>query len=193
MKTTLQTIRKYARKPEQIDAGKNGNELIFYYFGEMLPEQWCDDVDKYGIRHTGWFTRADGTTCKDGSGKCRGIVVSLPAAPGFPDGRHLAGYWWGDNDERVLWPELYADEKEAAQAADSHAEYMAEHEREHDERWQAARDIESDIDDALHRLRECIALRHHQCMAYVRGEISELIETIREKRETLATEYADYA
>lgn len=191
MKTTLQTIRKYARKPEEVDMGKNANEHVFYYHGRLLPEQWCNEVNR-NIRHTGWFTRADRTTYKDGSGKCRGIVVSLPAAPGFPDGRHLAGYWLGDNDERVLWPELYADENEAAEAADSHAERMAESEREYDEKFQAARNLESDIYDALHRLRECIALRHRQCMAYVRDEISELIETIREKRETLATEYSDY-
>lgn len=191
MKTTLQTIRKYARNPEEIDVGKNDSEPIFYYFGKLLPEQWCDEVNR-NIRNTGWFTFADGTTYKDGSGIARGIVVSLPAAPGFPDGRHLAGYWWGDNDERVLWPELYADENEAAQAADSHAEYMAESERAYNEKWQTARDLESDIDDALSRLRECIALRHRQCMAYVRDEISELIETVREKREILATNYAGY-
>lgn len=191
MKTTLQTIRKYARKPETIDIGKNDNEPVFYYFGELLPEQWCDEVYR-GIRHNGWFTSADGTTFKDGSGKCRGIVVSLPAAPGFPNGRHLAGYWWGDNDERVLWPELYFDADTAACAADRHAERMAEAEREHNEKWEAARDIENDIETAFHRLRECIALRHRACMAYVRDEIRDLIETIREKRETLETEYADY-
>jgi len=192
MKTTLQTIRKYARNPNDIDTGKNDNEPVFYYFGELLPEQWCDEVYR-GIHHIGWFTRADGTTFKDGSGKCRGIVVSLPAAHGFPNGRHLAGYCWGDNDERVLWPELYMDADTAACAADRYAERMAEAEREYNEKWEAARDIENEIETAFHRLRECIALRHHQCMAYVRDEIRELIETIKEKRKTLETEYADYA
>lgn len=140
MKTTLQTIRKYAHKAaDTIDVGGHGGDPVFYYFGDLLPEQWCDDVCR-SIRHTGWFTFEDGTTYKDGSGKARGIVVELPAAPGFPSGRFLAGYYyWGDNDERVLWPELYADPDDCARAADSHAEQFADVQREDNARWNAAR------------------------------------------------------
>lgn len=195
MKTTLATLQKHGGK--SIDAGFNTDsrgrrEPVFYYFGEMLPERRADDVDKYGIRHNGWYTNEHGETCRDGSGLAWGIVVELPAMPGYPDGRFLAGYRWGDNDEGVLWPELYADEMDAARMADEHARIFAEIEREENTKFNAARDIESDIDDALHRLRECLAMRHRACLAYVRDEIRELCETIRDKRETLATEYADY-
>lgn len=194
MKTTLVTLQKHGGK--SIDAGFNtdsrGNkEPIFYYFGEQLPESYCDDISCH-IRHTGWFTNDDGTTYKDGSGKSRGIVVTLPAMPGFPDGRFLAGYVWGDNDERVLWPEIYNNEQDAAQAADSHAEIFADIQREDNAKLNAARDLENDIEDAFTRLRECLALRHRACMAYVRDEIAELCETIRDKRETLKTDYGDY-
>jgi hypothetical protein len=192
MKTTLQTIRKYARKAtDTIDVGRQENEPVFYYFGDLLPEQWCDEVCR-NIGHTGWFTNYDGTTYKDGSGNVRGIVVELPAAPGFPNGRFLAGYCWGDNDERVLWPQLHDDSDDAARCADSHAEHFADKQREDNARFNAARTLECEIDDALTRLRECIALRHRQCMAYVRDEIAELCQAIRDKRETLQTEYADY-
>jgi hypothetical protein len=194
MKTTLKTLQKHGAA--SIDAGFNTDsrgqkEPIFYYFGEMLPESYCDNIDR-SIGHTGWYTNYDGTTYKDGSGKARGVVVELPKMPGFPDGRFLAGYMWGDNNERVLWPELYSDNTEAARAADSHAEYFADIERENNRKWNAARDIETAIDEKLTRLRECIALRHKACMDYVRGEIADICEAIRSNRETLETEYADY-
>lgn len=188
MKTTLQTIRKHAKSPEQIDIGKNDNEPVFYYFGRLLPESYCDEL-LTSIRHTGWFTNEHGETFKDGSGTARGIVVSLPSRPGFPDGVHLAGYCWGDNDERVLWPECFADELDAARMADEHARVFADNQREHDIQWNAAREIENEIEESLQRLRECIALRHRACMEYARSEISELIEAIRDKRETLETEF----
>lgn len=194
MKTTLATVHKHGNKT--IDAGFNtdsrGNrEPVFYYFGSQLPEQYCDELNS-SIGHTGWHTNSDGVTCKDGSGEARGIVVALPAMPGFPDGRFMAGYVWGDNDERVLWPEVYADSSDAARMADNHAERFADMQREDNEKWETARTLEIDIEDALTRLRECLALRHRQCMTYVRDEITELCETIRDKRETLAADYAQY-
>lgn len=197
MKTTLATIRKYARNPGAIDSGFNtdarGNkEPVFYYFSEELPESFCDGVDK-SIRHTGWYTNDDGTTYKDGSGKARGIVVNLPASPGFPDGRFLAGYYWGDNDERAVYPDVFSDEKEAARYADSYAEQYAEMAREDNRKFEAARHLENEIETAFTRMRECLALRHRACMSYVRDEIAELCESIRNKRQTLRTEYADYA
>ncbi|UZZ64576.1 hypothetical protein [Curvibacter phage PCA1] len=189
MKTTLATIRKHSRVPSSIDQGKNWNEPVFYYFGQLLNEQWCDDVNR-AIRHTGWFTNEDGTTYKDGSGKARGVVVTLPSRPGFPGGVHLAGYVWCDNDERVIWPDCFSDEDEAARYADQYAEKFADEQRGHDIKWNEARRLEDKEESKLQRLRECLALRNHQCFKSMRDEVSELVQAIKDIRETLSNEYA---
>ena len=141
-------------------------------------EKYADEVSS--IDHTGWFTDVDQ------SEKARGIVARLT------HGRFIAGYHWDSNDERVYFPEIFDDEDDAARAADSHAESFAEIAREDSEKYDAARDLENTIEDSLQRLRECLVLRHRQCMGYVRDEIAELIETIRDARQSLATEYAEY-
>ena len=87
---------------------------------------------------------------------------------------------------------LYSDKKDAADVADEHARVFAKLQREDNAKFNAARDLETGIEDALTRLRECIALRHKACMDYVRAEIVDLCESIRDKRETLRTRYADY-
>lgn len=186
MKTSLKTVQKHLGKT--VDAGFNNKEPVFYGYG--IAYQAAHDT--MHIEHTGWHTNDDGTTYKDGSGKAWGAVATLPAMPGFSEGRFLAGYHWGDNGETVLWPELYSDKKDAADRADEHARVFADNAREDNAKFNAARDLETDIEDGLTRLRECIALRHKACMDYVRDEIVELCEAIRDKRETLRTEYADY-
>ena len=191
MNISLQTLRKYAKNPEQIAIGKNGGDPVFYYFDDLLPYAWADDVCS-GIRHTGWFTNADGETFTDGSGEARGIVAQLPPAPGFPSGRFLAGYWAGDNGESVIWPELYKDENDAARMADEHARIFAESALENSEKYAAAQKLEIDTEDATQRLRECLVLRNVACMRYVRDEIAVLLETIRSNRDALRTEYANY-
>ena len=134
----------------------------------------------------GWYTNHDGTTYKDGSGLCTGIVARLP------HGRFVAGYHWGDNGERVWFATIYSDEADAAHAANGHAESWAEIRRDDSENYENARKLEREIEDAFARLRECLALRHKACMAYVRDEAHQLCEKIRTARETLKTEYADY-
>ena len=180
MKTSLKTVQKHLGKT--VDAGFNNKEPVFYGFS--VAHENAHDITR--IAHTGWYTN------DDGSGKAWGAVATLPAMPGFPEGRFLAGYHWGDNGETVLWPELYSDKKDAADRADEHARVFAELQREDNAKWTAARHLETDIEDGLTRLRECIALRHKACMDYVRDEIVELCKTIRDKRETLRIEYADY-
>jgi hypothetical protein len=143
-------------------------------------EQDAHDVEGIRIDHTGWFTDIHGDE------KAVGIIAKLPR------GRFLAGYRWTSNDERVYYPEIYADAIDAARGADSHAESFADIAREDSEKYEEARKLENKIEDSLIRLRECIVLRHSQCMSYVRDEARELVETIREARESLRTDYADY-
>lgn len=107
-------------------------------------------------------------------------------------GRFIAGYRWTSNDERVYYPQVFDDEDEAARMADEHASLFAQSAYEDAQRWDEARKLEIDIDSALIRLRECLALRHDVRMHYVRDEARELCETIRAMREQLTDDYADY-
>lgn len=133
------------------------------------------------VRRAGeWYTDEDCTET------AKGIIARLP------HGRFIAGYYWGSNGERVYFDETYTDEREACMAANEHARVFAELSQEDSAKYNAAQRLEGKIEDSLVRLRECIALRHKDCMSYVRGEIGELIATIRDSRETLASEYKDY-
>ena len=161
--------------------GADGSKIPVWYSHKgpnFRSEKFADEVSR--IDHTGWFTNTDQ------SEKARGIVARLT------HGRFIAGYHCDSNDERTYFPEIFDDEEDAARAADSHAESFAEMAREDSEKYDAARDLENTIDDSLQRLRECLVLRHRECMAYVRDEIAELIETIKDARHSLKTEYADY-
>lgn len=168
----------------ELSQGFNGKTQIWYsHTGPQFrgEKDASDVVEYYGRgRFPGYYTDVDRneTAC--------GIVARLTR------GRFIAGYRWTSNGERVYYPDIYDNIDDAACAADGHAERFADLAREDDAKFNAARDIESSIEDALHRLRECLAMRHLECLAYVRDEIRELCETIREKRETLSTEYADY-
>ena len=189
MNISLQTVRKYASIPEQIYSGKNDGEPVFYYFGDLLPCAWADDVCR-DIRHTGWFTNANGETFKDGSGKARGIVAQLPPAPGFPCGRFLAGYRWGDNGESTIWPELYKDETEAARAADSHAEAFAESAREDSERFDTMQDAERETEEKEREFKLAFMARH---VSPDHAELArEALEELRSARDVLARATAAY-
>jgi hypothetical protein len=137
-------------------------------------------------RHTGWYTDPDGFTSRDGTGLCWGMVAYLGR------GRWLAGYAVGGTDCCAYHLDAFYDnELDAACAADSLARSVAEKEREYQQRWQEARRLEDGIEEKTARLRELLALRHKQCLSYVRAEIAETIEAIRAMREELATEYGD--
>lgn len=170
----------------ELSQGFNGTDsnktpIWYCHTGEQFRnEQFADEVQDSPIKHRGWYSNED---C---SSKVRGVVGQLT------HGRYIAGYHWSDNGERVYFGEVFDDLREAARAADSHAEAYAEAAREDAEKYQAARRLEEETEDALTRLRECIVLRHTQCMDYIRDEIAELIETIRTNRETLSTEYRNY-
>lgn len=144
----------------------------------LQRETFCDEVEGVRIAHKGWFTDTEN------SETARGIVSALP------HGKFIAGYLWNCNDERVYFSEIFDSARDAAHMADEHARVFGEDEMEHSQRFQAAQYIESEIETALYRLRECVALRNKSCMQYVRDEISDLVSTIRASRETLRTDYA---
>lgn len=178
MNIQFKTLKKHI---PQFDQGSNDKNPIFYTH-EKVYFQLAHKI--IHLDYTGWFTDCENSTL------AKGIVITLPAMPGFPNGRFLAGYYWGVNGETVLYPEMYADINEAAHAADSHAESFADKEREHNEKWQAARDIEYKIEIKEKRLIECLALRNKKCMSYIRAEISTICDRLRDMRHVLKTDYA---
>lgn len=162
----------------QNNQGFNGSTPIWYFMGEPVPVRRITPAHDFSqIEHTGWYCDVN---CED---KAFGIVGSLS------HGRFIAGYQLTTNDEQVFFDGLFTDEHDAALMSDEHARVIAEQEMEHSERWAAATDLESKIEDSFTRLRECLILRHVACMQYVRDEITELIETIRDSREALSTEF----
>lgn len=158
--------------------GFNGKTPVWYsHDGEAFRnERFADDVAR--MDHRGWFTDTDQNDT------ARGIVA------GLTHGRFIAGYFLSMNDERVYFPEIFTDETDCARMADTHARIIGEAEHEHAVRFDEAQTLESEVEEAITRLRECIVLRHVTCMEYVRNEITDLIETIRENRETLKADYA---
>lgn len=142
--------------------------------------EYADEAYK-GIEHTGWFADEDMI-----QGTIRGIVCRV-------DGRKwLIGYYWSDNGEYVIRADVvYQDLEDAAIAADRFAENYAEICRDDARKYNAAREIWEKEDRDIIRLRECLVLRHKKCMSYVRSEISDLCEAVRQAREVLRTEYAD--
>lgn len=163
-----------------LSAGRQDGAPVWYSHAgpEFRGERFADECEG-GPKHKGWFTQADGTTCKDGSGLARGIVARLP------HGRFLAGYHWGDNEERVYFPEVHADECDAARAADAHAECFAESARDYSERFDAMQDAEIAADDAAQELSRAFALRHHPAGGM--DECREALQALRDAREALAS------
>lgn len=165
-----------------LDEGKNGNARIWYaHTGEQFRhEKFADDIVRIG--HNGWYTdpHQDETA--------RGIVGSLP------HGKFIAGYYWSSNGERVYFDEIHDSAEDAARMADEHARVMAEHEREYQEKWNKAREIESRIESHEHELIKMLEIRHIPGKAWrqhPREIARELITKIREDRETLADDFAD--
>lgn len=162
-----------------LSRGSQSGAVVWYsHAGEVFREE-RDAGDIVGARSAPcWHTDTDGRET------AYGIVARLP------HGRFLAGYRWDSNDERVYFPGVFTDETDAAYMASEHARVFADVAREDSERFEAAQALETGIEENLRRLRECIALRHRECMGYVREEVAELCESIRTARETLRTDFA---
>ena len=128
----------------------------------------------------GWYTDVDCAM------KARGIVVRLPHE------KFLAGYEWEDNGERVYFPEIFDSETEAARRADSHAESFADACREHDAKYREAQKLQDEAGDMAHQLAEKLALRNNPRFPDAREEARELLAELRELRQRLHNEFADY-
>lgn len=137
------------------------------------------------MKHTGWYTNEDGTTYKDGSGLCRGIVASLT------HNRFIAGYHWGDDDERVWFSEIYTDEESAARAADQHAEQFAETQREDDARFNAMHLAEFDAEEKTIELQKALVLRNIPNFGG-RDRVRNYLEKLREARKELNRAIKEY-
>lgn len=166
-----------------LNAGFNDGSPVWYsHGGEQFKREQFADVD-----HNGWYTNEEGETARDGSGLARGIVVNLS------HGRFIAGYWWGDNGERVYFPEIFTDESEAARHADYLAERFAENARDDNAKYNEARRLEDESEEKRERLAECLALaRINHKREAMREEARELIARIREIRETLKSDFSAY-
>ena len=182
--TNYQSINAYIGALSQ---GLNDGEPVWYtHTGPAFRnEQAVHDMDG-GPSHKGWYTEHDGATCKDGSGLCWGIVGLLP------HGRFIAGYYWGDNGERVYFPEVYADADDAISAADEHARVYAESCQEDSQKQEYIREaeervegLEDNLKDDKARLIEVLALRHKPGFEYAAKRAKFLIELIRSHQEKL--------
>ena len=162
--------------PGGLNPGLNGNTPVWYSdtgaaFRREFYARECG---------AGWYTDIGCTM------KARGIVVHLP------HGKFIAGYEWDANDERVYFPELFDDETEAARAADGHAESFAEDCREHDEKFHEAQNLQDVAEDIAQQLAEKLALRNNPRFPSAREDARELLTELRDLRQRLRDEFADF-
>ncbi len=179
---TWRTVRYATLKHAgDLHRGMNGGAPIWYaHAGAAFRREKYADECYQGIRHEGWFTDADCAM------KARGIVVRLP------HGKFLAGYEWDDNGERVYFPEIFTDESDAACRADGHAESFAADCREHDAKDREAQKLQDEAGDMAHQLAEKLALRNDPRFPDAREEARELLTELRELRQRLRDEFADF-
>ena len=179
---TWRTVR-YATltQPGHLSHGMNSGAPIWYtHTGPAFPRETYADLCAEGPDHHGWFTDAE---CDE---KARGIVVRLP------HGKFLAGYEWSANGERVYFPEVFVDERDAARRADSHAESFADACREHDAKYREAQNLQTEAEDMAHQLAEKLALRNNPRFPDAREEARELLTELRDLRQRLRDEFADF-
>ena len=161
--------------------GMRDDAPIWYaHTGAAFPRETYADLCANGPDHRGWYTDADCAM------KARGIVVRLPHE------KFIAGYEWGDNGERVYFPEIFDSETDAAHQADGHAESFADDCREHDAKYREAQDLQTEADDMAHQLAEKLALRNDPRFPDAREDARELVAELRELRGRLQNDFADY-
>ena len=164
-----------------LSQGMQSGESVWYaQDGEQLPREGYADECYRGIRHKGWFTEVSHVET------ARGLVVKLP------HGKFIAGYEWSDNGERVYFPEVFDSETDAAHQADGHAERFAEACLEDSRRFEDAQELEYRCQKLADHLAEKLALRNDLRFPDAREEARELLTELRELRECLQNDFADY-
>jgi hypothetical protein len=144
--------------------------------GPFRDERTASEV--LPLDHRGWFTDDDDATAE-------GIVARLP------HGRFLAGYVWHDNGERVYFPRVFDDERDAARMADEHALVFAESSREDSARFDAMTLAEFDVENKTLEVEKSFALRHRTKFGGA-PRVLEAIAALREARNTLRDAAAAY-
>lgn len=156
--------------------------MVCYANEQFRNENWADEYDDTGIDHRGWFSDAD---CSE---TYRAFVFNLP------HDRFGCGYAMTGTGERVYFLKVFDNRRDAATHADREAQYHAEEEQEFNRRWHAAHEVKSEIDELTRQVARLYALRNHATLGDdVRDELRDVLENIRAKRETLATDYKDIA
>lgn len=144
----------HAPKPLTRPTMGEDNGRAFYLESQGMPGlrwEWCDDVARVG--HSGWFTN------EFQDEKLRGLIFQLPHGRGF-----LAGYSAGSGMYSVFEYSVYPDKTDAAYAADSLAEFMAEQQREYEER----ENEKQEVADARELIAESRAFCRHLIQQYKR-------------------------
>lgn len=167
----------YYTSPKPLTGGARGANG--FYLGECkrMRWTWADGISGAGIYHDGWF-------CDEFQDQTiRGIVVRLT------HGRMLAGWSMGAGMASLIeCDEVFTDEIEAARRADGLAESAADAEREYQERWRAAQELNDAAQEAKEQIRRLWSARHNEA---VRELIRSCITTARDSREQLINEYSD--
>lgn len=135
------------------------------------------------VDHSGWY-------CDHyASETVAGRVLQLPARGGLA--RYVAGIQWSHCDGVTLWPlETYATPLEAARAADSAAETMAEQEREYSTAWHAGQVFAELAETVAELRREALAILAER--RAVRGiEAPNLCRAIRDRLESILDDIRD--
>ena len=174
---TWRTVRYATLKHAgDLHRGMNGDTPIWYaHSGAAFRREVY--ARKCGA---GWYTDVDRTM------KARGIVVRLPHE------KFIAGYEWSANGERVYFPEIFDSETEAAHRADSHAESFADDCLEHDAKYHEAQELEYRCQKLADNLAEKLALRNNPRFPGARASARELLTDLRELRQRLRDEFADF-
>lgn len=170
--TTLASYEAYFGIMSQ---GRNDNVSVWYSFieGYFRRETTCAEL--LGRDHQGYFADDVGTTIS-------GIVASLT------HGRFIAGYVTSDTEQRVYFGKVFDDEYNAAQMADEHAQSAAEKEREYNDRWSTAQELNDVLQEARNSIRELWSARHNRA---VRKLIRQHVTTVRDSQIQLNNEYSD--
>jgi len=156
-----------------------GSYRVPVWYSHSSAEHFRNERKAHNIvsmNHTGWYADIDGLE----------LITGIVA--GLPHGRFIAGYECSENEERVYFSHIYDDENDAARAADEHARIQADKEREQDQRYNDACNLAHDVEMLKTDVAELFPMRHH---GRARRELAQTIETMRTKRATLASEYAD--